>query len=169
MSEDARRTSGRSRPWARVDGPGGESGQITLLSIAFGMLALLLVTVVVSATGVHLERKELLMLADGVALAAADSLDVDAFYQGRAHAPNESGVVHLTDDGVRAAVERHLAGHPDVTGALDGLLVEVAETPDGRTARVTLSAVARPALVSWATSPWSDGLRIRVTSSARAW
>ncbi|NMR20837.1 hypothetical protein HIR71_11515 [Cellulomonas fimi] len=133
------------------------------------MLALLLVTVVVSATSVHLERKELLMLADGLALRAADSLDVDAFYRGQADAPRAGAVVHLTDDDVRAAVEQRLAAHPDLTADLDGLVVEVAETPDGRTARVGLSAVARPALVSWATSPWSEGFRIRVTSSARAW
>ena len=57
-----------------------DDGQVMLLSIGYGLLALLLVTVVVSATSVHLERKRLLDTADLAALAAADAIDVPAYY-----------------------------------------------------------------------------------------
>lgn len=153
----------------RFDRAGLEAGQIMLLSIVFGVLALLLMTSVVSATSVHLERKRLLILADNLALEAADALDLDAFYRGQADAPRSGAVVPLTDAGVRQAVEAHLTEHPGVAAGLDTLLVIEAVTPDGRTARVTLTAVARPVLVSWVTAPWSDGIALRATSSARAW
>ncbi|RYV49596.1 hypothetical protein [Pengzhenrongella frigida] len=158
----------RTRVRARVHRAGREAGQITLLSITFAALALLLVTVVVSATGVHLERKRLLILADDLALRAADSLDLDAFYRGQAQAPVEGAVVPLTDADVRRSVEAYLDQATRATG-LEGLQVVEAVSPDGRTARVTLAAVARPALVSWVTAPWSDGIALRATASARAW
>ena len=161
----------RARSWVgdRIDRAGREAGQITLLSIAFATLALLLVTAVVSATSVHLERKHLLVLADDLALAASDSLDLDAFYGGRAVAPAAGAVVPLTDGGVHRSVAASLAALPGAASGLDGLQVESAVSPDGRTARVTLTAVSRPALVSWVTGPWSDGILLRVTSSARSW
>ena len=161
----------RALTWvrARIDRAGREAGQITLLSIAFATLALLLVTAVVSATSVHLERKHLLMLADDLALAGAESIDLDAFYGGRAAAPTAGAVVPLTDDGVRRSVDAFLAAAPGAAAGLDGLQVAQAISPDGRTARVTLTAVARPALISWVTAPWSDGILLRVTSSARSW
>lgn len=140
-----------------------------LLSIVFGVLALLLVTAVVSATGVHLERKRLLTLADELALDAADSIDLDAFYRGQVAGPRPGAVVPLTDAGVRRAVEAYLTGYPEVAAGLEGLQVAEADTPDGRTARVTLTAVARPALISWVTAPWSGGIALRATSNARAW
>lgn len=152
----------------RVGRAGREAGQITLLSITFAVLALLLVTAVVSATGVHLERKRLLILADSLALRAADSLDLEAFYRGQAPAPIPGAVVPLTDAGVRRSVEAYLDAAAGATG-LEGLQVVEAVSPDGRTARVTLAAVARPALISWVTAPWSDGIALRVTSRARAW
>lgn len=154
---------------ARFDRAGRDAGQITLLSVVFGVLALLLVTAVVSATSIHLERKALLILADDLALRAANGIDLDAFYRGHAGAPEPGAVVPLTDAGVRSAAEGYLAAHPEAAVGLDGLQVSEAVTPDGRTARVTLAAVARPALVSWVTAPWSDGIPVRATSSARAW
>ncbi|QTE31333.1 hypothetical protein J4E96_05030 [Pengzhenrongella sicca] len=140
-----------------------------LLSIVFAVLALLLVTAVVSATSVHLERARLLVLADELALEAADSIDLDGFYRGREAVPDDGGVIPLTDAGVRRAAVDYLAAHRDVVGDLEGLTLEQAGTPDGRTARVTVTAIARPALISWVTAPWSDGIALRATSSARAW
>lgn len=153
----------------RLDRAGREAGQITLLTIVFAALALLLVTAVVSATSVHLEQKRLLILADDLALEAADALDLDAFYRGQAAAPRPHAVVPLTDAGVRRAVEAYLAEHPGVVVGFEGLRVTEAETPDGRTARITVTSVARPALISWVTAAWSDGIVLSVTSSARAW
>ncbi len=147
---------------ARRRAPRGDDGQIMLLSIAYGMLALLLVSVIVSATAVHLQRKELLALADLAALEAADALDTDANYADAA-----DPLPHLTSDGVRASVEAYLAEAPDAQRFTDLTVVE-ATTPDGRTARVTLRAVAHVPLVDVVTAAWSHGLELRVTSRARA-
>lgn len=159
----------------RRPGPAGrlptdrEAGHITLLSIAFAALALLLMTAVVSATSIHLERKRLLVLADQLALEAADSLDVAAFYRGEAARPTADGVIPLTDADVRGAVEQYLAEHAHVAARHEGLTVTEAVSDDGRTARVGVAALARPPLISWITAPWSDGVVLRATSSARAW
>ncbi|GGB98856.1 pilus assembly protein TadG-related protein [Cellulomonas carbonis] len=133
-----------------------------LLSIGYVVIALLLVTAVVSASAVHLERKRLLALADTAALAAADSLDDPAYYA----RPGEPGehLVRLTPDGVRDAVDDHLEASPSHVA---GLAV-VGTWTDGRTAEVTLTAVSRPPLVSWVTAAWSDGIRLEATARARA-
>ena len=146
--------------------PRGDEGQVMLLSIAYGVLALLLVTAVVSATGIHLERKRLLALADLSALAAADAMDDPTYYAPTARDPGE-GLVRLTPASVREAVDDHLAASPSSTRLTDVTVIE-ATTTDGRTARVTLRATAHPALLSWATAPWSDGVVLQVTASARA-
>ena len=142
-----------------------DDGQVMLLSIGYGLLALLLVTVVVSATSVHLERKRLLDTADLAALAAADAIDVPAYYAG-GPAP-EGSLVRLTPAHVRAAVEAHLAASPEAARLTDLAIVE-ATTTDGRTARVTLRAVAQIPLVSAITAPWADGIELQVTAQARA-
>ena len=153
----------------RASTRGSEAGSITLLAIAFGALALLLVTAVVSATSVHLEQKRLMALADELALEAADSLDMTAFYRGQAAPPTQDGVIPLADADVRRAVEQYLGEHRAVVARHERLVVTEAVSDDGRTARVGLAALARPPLVSWITAPWSDGIALSATSSARAW
>ena len=53
-----------------------EDGQVTVLILGFVLLSLLLASVVMGASAIYLERKKLLSLADGAALAAADSYTV---------------------------------------------------------------------------------------------
>jgi hypothetical protein len=159
---------GAARRRAAAGRGSSETGSITLLSIAFAALALLLMTAVVSATSVHLERKRLLALADELALEAADALDLAAFYRGEAPPPTTDGVVPLTDADVRRAVDQYLDEHGDVVARHERLVVTEAVSDDGRTARVSLAAVARPPLLSWITAAWSDGIALRATSSARA-
>lgn len=142
-----------------------DDGQVMLLSIGYGVLALLLVTVVVSATSVHLDRKRLLDTADLAALAAADAIDVPTYYA-RGPAP-EGSLVGLTPASVRAAVEEHLLASPQAARLTDLAVVE-ATTTDGRTARVTLRSVARIPLLSEITAPWADGIPLQVTAQARA-
>jgi len=147
----------------RVDDD-GESGQITLLSIGFGLLALTLVLVVAAASSLYLERKQLLALADGAAADAADAIDYGLYYGPGGAADG----VPLSDASVRESVAEYL-GSSAAAGTFRGLAVGPGTgTGDGRTAHVTLSAVARPAVVPWVLVPWSDGFVITVTSSARA-
>lgn len=149
-------------PWPRPTS--GDEGQILLLSIGYLLLALLLVTAVVSASSVHLERKRLLALADLTALAAATALDDDAYYR---RTGADATLVPLSDASVRTAALDHLAGAPEA-GGLEALTLVAAGTADGRTATVTLAARARPPLLGWVTAAWSDGIGLRVTASARA-
>jgi hypothetical protein len=137
-----------------------------LLSIAYGVLALLLVTTIVSASSVHLERKRLLALADLTALGAADALSEEAYY-GRVPGASSSALVVLTPVTVRAAVQEQLSRSPEAA-SFEGLTVVEATTRDGRTAEVTLAALARPPLLTWVTAVWSDGIALRATSRARA-
>lgn len=136
-----------------------------LLAIAYGLLALLLVGVVASATAVHLERKRLLVLADLAAIEAADAIDVPAYYTD-AHA-EEGAAVHVEPVDVAASVEDFLATAPEAARFTDLVVVE-AMTTDGRTARVTLRATARVPLLSVVTAAWSDGIELVVTAQARA-
>jgi hypothetical protein len=159
----------RSSKLRRFRAARGDDGQVLLLSIAYGVIALLLVTVVVSASSIHIERKRLQTLADSLAADAADAIDQGAFYRGELTGPEPGTALSLTDDGVRASVEDRLARHRALVQRFDGLAVVDASTPDGRTADVTLAAVAKPALISWVTAPWSDGIELRVTARARAW
>ena len=159
----------RSSKLRRFRAARGDDGQVLLLSIAYGVIALLLVTVVVSASSIHIERKRLQALADSLAADAADAIDQGAFYRGELTGPGPGTALSLTDDGVRASVEDRLARHRALVQRFDGLEVVDASTPDGRTADVTLAAVAKPALISWVTAPWSDGIALRVTARARAW
>lgn len=110
-----------------------EEGSTLLLTIFSGVLALALVLVVVSATSLYLERKRLFALADGAALAAAESWGLD---DGRV----EDGelVFDLGADAVRAAASGYLG---DAAHTLHGLELVRADSADGRSATVTLRAV----------------------------
>jgi len=149
--------------------PSGDDGQIMLLSIGYVVLALLLVGVVVSATAVHLQRKQLLILADLAALEAADALDTSAYYTDAppSEPSADSRLVRLTPSGVADSVDAYLANAPAAERFTDLAVVE-ATTTDGRTARVTLRAVAQVPLLNIVTAAWSDGIELQVTARARA-
>jgi hypothetical protein len=146
-----------------------DDGQVTLLAILFTMLALLLVTAVVSATGIHLERKRLLALADALSLEAADALSPATVYADPERRPQAGAAVPLTDRDVTRAVDRYLHDNPTAAAGFAGLSVQAQVSDDGRTAEITLGALARPTILSWVTAPWSDGIALQVESSARAW
>lgn len=59
-----------------------ERGNVTVLTVGFLAVLGMLVVVVVNASAAFLERRELMNLADRVALHAADGLDRDAVYSG---------------------------------------------------------------------------------------
>lgn len=141
--------------------PSGDDGQLAILLIGFVVVALALVSVVTAATNVHLTRARLAALADLAALDAADAIGRTAYYL-------PDGDATLTDEGVAAAVGEYLREHPD-PGAGEAVHVVEATSPDGRTVRVTLGSVARPALVAWLPGDVGDGFALVGSSSARAW
>jgi len=142
-----------------------DDGQIMILTIGFVVVALLLITVVASAAGVHLERKRLLALADLLALESADSVSDDRYYAPRAD--REPGLP-LTDAAVRAGVDEYLRDNPEAAAQWDQLAVLSASTPDGTSARVHLGAVTHPVLLSWVLAAWQDGIALEAESTARA-
>ncbi len=147
----------------RGDGDACDDGQVLLLVIAYATIALSLVLVVVSASTVHLERKRLIAVADGAALDAADEIDESIYFPAGA----DPGSVPLSDASVRDRVE----GYLDDRGAraeFEDLAVGASTgTPDGRTAEVSLTATARPALVGWVLEAFSGGIELRATARAR--
>ncbi len=135
-----------------------EEGSTLPLTIFFGALALVLVLLVAAATSLYLERKRLFSLADGSALVGAEAFELADIGLG-----GEGPQVRLDDDAVAAAVRDYLADNqPD---SLDSLVLERADSPDGHSARVTLSSFWRPPLLGLLLP---EGLRIEVTSVARA-
>jgi len=135
-----------------------EEGSTMPLTIFYGVLCLVVILIAVAATSLYLERKRLFTLADGAALAAAESFDLSS--------------VVMTADGVRpslssgavsVAVDDYLAIVGP--GSLESLVVERAESVDSRSATVTLSAWWRPPVL---TLVIPQGLRIEVTAVARS-
>ena len=134
-----------------------DDGSILPLTVFFGLLSLVLILVAVAATSLYLERKRLFTLADGAALAGAESFELSQVGAGAAgHRPQ------LTSPQVAAAVGEHLAAHPD---DFTDLAVVRAATEDGRSATVTLSATWKPPMLTLFVP---EGVRIEVTAVARS-
>ncbi|HEV7624362.1 MAG TPA: hypothetical protein VGO26_09505 [Amnibacterium sp.] len=114
-----------------------DDGSTLPLILVFLAIAAGFVVVTAGATALHLERLRLLTVADGAALAAAESFSVDdADVQGATVVPR------LSDAAVEAAAAAAVDG-ADAAGLVDLRLVE-ARTPDGRTAFVRLAATWHP-------------------------
>jgi Putative Flp pilus-assembly TadE/G-like len=134
-----------------------DEGSILPLLAGFVALALALIVVVAAASSLYLERKRLYTVADAAALAAAQSFPLDAVEV------DEEGDVTpvLTDAQVRDTARGYIGA---LLAEVEGLVLEEADSPDGRSARVTLSAVWRPPLAS---PLLPEGIRIRVSTVAR--
>ena len=152
------------RRWAT-----GDDGQVTILVIGFVVVALALVAVVASATQVHLERTRLADLADLAALDAAEQVSDEAYFAPAGDPHPSDPPLGPSDEAVAATVEAYLAGHPDLAARWTDLRVLEADCPDGRTARVTLAAVVRPAWTGWLPATFTDGVTVVASASARAW
>jgi hypothetical protein len=158
-------TAGRAqrtpRAIARGSGPlhalRDERGSTLPLIAFYGFLSLVLILLVVAATSLYLERKRLFTLADGAALAGAEAFDLDE--------------VSLTGAGPRPVLQTTNVAHAvtDYLGSaphdFESLGVDRAETVDGRSATVALSAHWRPPVLSLLVP---DGFRIDVTAVARS-
>ena len=178
------RPTSRARA-SRLPARGDDSGQILVLTLGLTLVVLLLVTVIVSLTGIHLERKRLLDLADNLALAAADAMTEEVIYGAGVTSLPPGGVpddaagpsndvtsdtgLALTDEAVAEAVSDYLATHPRALDGLSDVVVVLAHSPDGRSAHVVLTSRAQPALISPVTSLFSDGVTLTAQSTARVW
>ncbi|MFJ5860504.1 pilus assembly protein TadG-related protein [Pseudarthrobacter sp. NPDC092439] len=137
-----------------------EAGQITVMILGFVALALLVATVVIGISSVYLEHKRLLSLADGAALAAADSYTLGEV-ETRGGPPSAS----LNAARVKNAAADFVTRSP---GSLrfDSLAVAPSTgTPDGTTAVVVLTAVVRPPVANFLVP---GGIPIEASSTARS-
>lgn len=130
-----------------------------LLILVLTMVCSLLITGVVAVTSVHLSRMQLLDVADGAALAAANALDDTAYGRGVGDA------VPLSDATVRQAAADYVARRPVPETMTTWGLRSGTGTPDGQLAVVQMSCVAEVPLVGWLLG---DGVTITVASRARA-
>jgi uncharacterized membrane protein len=136
----------------------GDEGSTLPLTIFYGFLAIVLALLVVAATSLYLERKRLFTLADGAALVGSEAFAIDDVHETAAgYRPT------LESPDVSAAVSAYLSTtpHPDFTG----LHLERAESEDGRSATVQLSAYWKPPVLTLLVP---EGLRIEVTAVARS-
>ena len=135
-----------------------DDGSTLPLTIFFGMLSLALVLVVIAATSLYLERKRLFTLADGAALVGAEAFSLDDV---RETAAGYRPTLESLD--VAAAVSAYLSSTP--TADFTALHLDRAESVDGRSATVELSAYWRPPVLTLLVP---EGLRIDVTAVARS-
>lgn len=153
------RHTGRRHPrMPRLD-PRDDRGSILPLIAGFGALALAVVLLGSAATSLYLDRARLFTLADGAALAAAESFDLAAVRL------TPEGVLRprLTKPEVTDAAAEYLAQAPD--SRLEGLRLIAATTPDGLSARVTLASVWAPPVVSIFVP---GGIALQVTATSRS-
>jgi uncharacterized membrane protein len=135
-----------------------DEGSTLPLTIFFGVLCLVLILIVVDATSLYLERKRLFTVADGAALAGSEAFATDEV----ALTPNGFRPTLRSQD-VAAAATAYLAGIPQP--GFDALALTRADTDDGLSATVTLSADWHPPVL---TAFVPDGVRIEVTAVARS-
>lgn len=108
-----------------------DEGSVLLLGIGLVVVCLLAVVMVVDASSAFLQRRALMSLADGAALAGAQAIDLDHYYSHGA-----SIGTRLTGPGVVAAARAHLA-----SAGTDVTIEQIAT--DGVHVRVRLSAPVR--------------------------
>ncbi|PWD52394.1 glycosyltransferase [Serinibacter arcticus] len=139
-----------------------ESGRILVLTIGALAVAASLIAAIATASAVYLDRKALLSLADSTAAYAASQIDERSYYGGDDLA--------VTDESVSASAADFLVqAPPSLTDAPGLQLADPTGTPDGGvTAEVTLTALSRPSFLPWVLAPWSEGIPMTVTASARA-
>jgi hypothetical protein len=142
-----------------------DDGNISVLTLGFLVLTMLVLLVVAAATAVHIQRLRLTHLADEMALDAADALDLPTYYAGDSPLPTEAAAIDVAKSRMEAAVLEHL-GRSDPQH-LDGVRVVSVTTPDGATAVVTISQTIHPLFPLEPLAPFADGIVIRVTGSAR--
>lgn len=139
-----------------------EEGSTLILTIFYAFLALVLILVVVAASSLYLERKRLLTLADGAALAGAESFSLDAV----GVTDDLSGTVPrpvLQSAEVRAAAEDYLAAAPH--GGFELVELTEAGSTDGQSATVALGGLWRPPVLAFFLP---RGVPLEVTAVARS-
>jgi hypothetical protein len=123
------------------------------------MVALLMATVMIAVTALYLEHKKLLSLADGAALAAADSYVVGDIGSGTSPSPT------LVDSRVWGEANAFLQAADAFTQHDQLAIASGTGGAPGGTAVVVVTAVAHPPVVSFLLP---DGIVVEAKSTARS-
>lgn len=113
--------------------PSDDAGSVLLLTLGYALLAIALVLVCVDATSLYLAQKRVEAAADAAALAGADGFTL-TMTGGQPRAT-------LTDAGIHAQAIDILVAYGDTSLVSAG-------TDDGVSARVTVSTLWRPPVLS---------------------
>ncbi|WP_341945078.1 pilus assembly protein TadG-related protein [Microbacterium sp. LWH11-1.2] len=128
----------------------GEEGSVLLLTLGYVLLAVAVVFVCVCATDLYIAQKRLDALADAAALAGADGFTLQV--------SGDDVRAELTGAGVREQASALMDALPG-----DAALA-AASTPDGVSARVTLTTTWHPPLLS----PFvPEGVELASTATSR--
>ena len=134
-----------------------EEGSSLILVIFAGLLGLVVVLGVAAMTSLYIERKRLFTLADGAAIASAES-----FALSNVQVLDGLTTVQLRDQEVLATTQNYLRQIP--LGTAGEVKIISAHTPDGVSASVTLLKVWRPPVLSVLLPA---GVPLEVTALAR--
>ena len=113
-----------------------DRGSVLLLGIGLVAVCLLAVVVLVDASAAFLQRQQLFALADTAALAGAQAIDLEAYYDNGASAATRLDVAAVPSR-VRAHLSRSAASR-----SIDGLSLDGIRS-DGRQVEVSLSSPLR--------------------------
>lgn len=150
------------RAVGRRGGDGAEKGSVTLLVMGCLATAMLLVFGTIVATSAQLARVQLLDVADGAALDAADAFDSGAYTAGFGDA------VSISSASVWGSAQSYL-GARERPGRVTWWSVEPGTgTPDGETAVVVVSADVSLPVVGPLVEAIGRSITITVTGTARA-
>jgi uncharacterized membrane protein len=127
-----------------------DDGSVLPLILGYAVLALVLVLVCANATTLYLAQKQLDSVADAAALAGADGFTLTV--------EDGGAVARLSDDDVRAQA----AEIAEVVG--EDVSLASATTPDGVSARVTVTGVWHPPILSLFVP---DGVPLSATATSR--
>lgn len=136
-----------------------EEGSTLILTIFYGVLALLLILIVAAVTSLYLERKQLFSIADAASLVGAEAFSLADVSADDGGGPRLS----LSPSDVNSAVSEFL-DDPTFDSA-DGLTLERATSVDGVSATVTVSRWWRPPVLTLFVP---QGIRVEATSVARS-
>jgi len=136
--------------------PAGEDGSVLVLVLGLTAVLLALVAVVVDVSAVVLARRGVSSAADGAAVAAAQGLDLDAFYRG-----GVDGGVPLSEQ----EVARRVAEYADEAAVGQPGLALESSVEDGVTARVLAT---RTVALPLGGRLGRDGVTVRAQARARA-
>lgn len=131
-----------------------------VMILGYVVVALLVATVVIGISAVYLEHKRLLSLADGAALAAADSYTL-----GEVETQGGSPSAVLNPARIRNVAADFVARSPSSQRFANLGVAGATGTPDGSTAVVVLTAAVHPPVVNFLVP---GGIPIEATSTARS-